>query len=235
MKFKIGDPAIRADQSPPRHFPAIEGFDLNAGPEGLDEPRLVRRSRILGNMRQELPTEWLPELFRSESLSDDLKDEISREIGPDVRGGEDLPPLSERQMELVRFRYGRTVHQEAWSFRATQGSERIYFRVEDEYELDTEPALKSVRSWPSLGKLIWILDRTVIGAAEGLYFGDLTLRLENEVSDPEELRDFILASSFFYPAIGEWYAAAFEAWCRAIAAGADLAWPVDSISLMAAM
>jgi hypothetical protein len=220
---------------PPRLFPAIDGFDLNAGPEGLDEPRLVRRSRILGNMRQVVPTEWLPELFRTESLTWDLKDEISREIGPGVRGGEDLPPLSDRQVEVVRFRYTRTVHEEAWSFRATQGRQRIYFDVEDECGLTAEPALGSARAWPSLGKLIWILDRSVVGSAKGLYFGDLALRLENEVRQPEELRDFIQVSSFFYPAIGEWYEAAFEAWCVAIAAGADLAWPVDSISLMAVM
>ncbi len=220
---------------PPRHFPTIAGFDLNAGPEGLDDPQRIRRSRILGNRRQEAPFDTLPPLLRSESLSREFKDVLSRSIGPGIRGGEDLPPLSEGQIEVVRFRYSRTVHEEAWSFRATRGAERIHFRVEDEDGLDTEPPLRSVRSWPSLGKLIWILDRTVIGAATGLYFGDLSLRLEHEVANPEDFRNFILASSFFYPAIGQWYVAAFDAWCRAIAAGADLAWPVDSISLMAAL
>lgn len=213
----------------------MDGFDLNAGPEGLDEPRLVRRSRILGSMRQEVPTEWLPELLRGESLDDEMKDAISREIGPGVRGGEDLPPLSDRQIEMVRFRHTQTVREEAWSFRASRGAERIYFRVQDEYDSDTELARSSTRAWPSLGKLIWILDRTAIGAATGLYFGDLSLRLGNDVDTPGELRDSIKVSSFFYPAIGEWYDAAFEAWGRAIAAGADLAQPVDSISLMAVM
>ncbi|MFP4431182.1 MAG: hypothetical protein ACLFPV_08040 [Spirochaetaceae bacterium] len=228
-------PRRNSPPRPPRRFPAIDGFDLNAGPLGLDDPERVRRSRILGNLRQEAPAETLPPLLRSESLSREFKDLLTLSIGPGVRGGEDLPPLSDRQIEVVRFRYTQTIHREAWSFRGTQSRERIYFDVADEYDLNTEPALGSSRAWPSLGKLIWILDRSEIGETTGLYFGDLSLRLGNDVEDPEELRDFIKVSSFFYPAIGEWYDAAFEAWCRAIAAGADLPWPVDSISLMEVM
>ncbi len=220
---------------PPRRFPPIDGFDLNAGPEWLDDPERIRRSRILGNLRQEADQETLPPYLASESLPREFKNLLSLTVGPAARGGEDLPTLSEGQIELVRFQYTETIHQEAWSFRATEGRERIRYTIEDEYELDVSLALRSTRAWPSLGKLIWMLDHSDVGAAEGLYFGDLSLRLESEVEAPGELKNFIRVSSFFYPAVGEWYDAAFEAWCQAIASGIDVRDPVDSISLMAVM
>src|SRR6056297_2582198 len=175
----------RRSPNPPRRFPPLDGFDLNAGPEALEDPERIRRSRILGNRRQEADQETLPPMLRGESLSREFKNLLSLTVGPAARGGEDLPTLSEGQIELVRFQYTQTIHQEAWSFRARQGRERIRYAIEDEYELDVSLVLRSTRAWPSLGKLIWMLDHSDVGAAEGLYFGDLSLRLESEVEAPE--------------------------------------------------
>lgn len=218
---------------PPRRFSNVAGFDLNSGPVGIEVPDTVRRSRILGNQRRLAPVKTLPMDLQSESLAPEIRDLVGRFVGPGSRGGEDLPPLSENQLELVRYRYTQTVHQEAWSFRATKGRERDYYSGVDEGEADLRPAMRSTREWPSLGKLIWMLDRSWLGEGAGLYFGDFCWRVANDGLGLDEPRGSIEVSSLFYPAVGAWYDAAFEAWRRTTPLLVTLDSPIDSIDLLA--
>lgn len=222
----------------PAAFPAVDGFDLSAGPEGLDDPRSVHRSRRLGSRRWTEPEEMLPEYLRREQLDREFLNTVGTLLGPAARSGEDLSPLGSSEVQLAGFCYTRTVHCECWSLRGSRGASRIRYRVSDETDPFNEsgsfPVLSSTLRWPTLGKVIWMIDHSVLyGTTTGLYFGLLAFAYGEEGTDPHSLAGEINVYSEFYPQLPAWYEQATLRWADRIASGAENDHCVDSIALMA--
>lgn len=67
-------------------------------------------------------------------LAEHLKVGLQMEVGPQARGGEDLPDLLDGEVEVARITYSRTVHGEVVSLRAVRaGDDRLALRLVDEY------------------------------------------------------------------------------------------------------
>lgn len=229
----MNSPRVR----PPVKFPRVPGFDLRAGPEGLEDPQRVRAARRLGSLRKRQSEQLLPQYLRQEQLDGDFLNILGWLCGPAARSGEDLPPLKPQQYELAGFCYTRTVHCECWSLRASCGLHRIYYHIDDETdpgaESGTRPALLTTTAWPSLGKLIWIIDHSVMyGQSQGMYFSSLVWEYADYGSDPHSLIGDIRVYSAFYPALSDWYQQATQRWAARLAADGQHQWLVDSITLM---
>jgi len=221
---------------PPNHFPIIPGFDLDAGPEGMDDPNRVERARRLGSLRWDKNREDLPAHLQQEKLDREYLNYIGRAVGPAARSGEDLPPLRHGQFQLAAFCYKHTTHRECWSFRAYIGKSRIRYSICDECDPDgfdePRPALLTSKELPTLGKLIWMLDNSDLSAGfTGLYFITLTDQIENG-RHPSLVLDDIKVHSEFYPQLPLWYEKAVQFWAEEVAAGDNDYYIVDSIELM---
>lgn len=111
-----------------------------------EEDAVLRR--IKGNSRQEmvfkgLLTEGLasiPEPWRAHAISEQLKDVLTSNAGPQARGGEDLPDLDQGQVEIARLTLVDSVHGEVTSLRAKRSPEdsSILLSMVDEYETEFE-------------------------------------------------------------------------------------------------
>lgn len=119
---------------------------------------------------------------------------------------------------IARLAYTCTVHCEVTSIRARRDGRRILYRVVDEYDSPVELSRESSEQALAMHELIALIDETCIrGSRPGLYLGDLAWRVDNEEDAAEDLAGFIEVSSPFYPQLGEWYEAAFQRWCTAMA------------------
>lgn len=229
---------IATRRRPPDCFPDIPGFDLNEGPEGLDDPVRVGRSRRLGSSRWAAPDEDLPDYLQEEKLDREYLRDLSFSGLFGARSGEDLPRLRPRQVQLAGFCYTQTVHCECWSFRAFRGVSRIRYSFADETDLDgnypVELALKTTLEWPSLGKLIWMLDHgDFFSDFPGIYFPTLIWPVWEGGEAPEEMTGYVKVHSEFYPALQDWYEQATLFWEDDVRTGVSDWKIVDSIELMA--
>lgn len=224
----------------PRVFPVIPGFDLNAGPEGLDDPAMVRRSRRLGTLRRNEEESSLPDILREEALDPDLKRLLYRVVGTRALSGEDLPSMIRGEVELARIQSKMTVHCESVSLRGRPSGGRIRYRLVDEYESEDMGLLKlpqaSSRDWPTLGQLIYMIDNGRNDSAFGLAFGPLTwdvLECEGGKSKLLKYQNSIEVTSLFYPDLQRWYAQAFRLWLSDREPGEDFTCcQLDSIAIM---
>ena len=164
----------------------------------------------------------LPEYLRREQLDREFLNSLGTHLGPAARSGEDLPPLGPSQVQLARFCYTRTVHCECWSLRSSRGASRIRYQISDEThpvnESGSFPVLSSTLRWPTLSKLIWIIDHSVFyGTTIGLYFGLLAWAYGEEGTNPHSLAGEIEVYSEFYPQLPACYTQATLLWAdRAI-------------------
>lgn len=222
----------------PRQFPQIPGFDLDAGPEGLEDPRRVRASRRRGALRWRADEEQLPEYLRSEKLDREFLNTLTATLGPAARSGEDLPPLGPGQVQLAGFCATQTVHCECWSLSAYRGKSRIRYHFSDEGDPDglngSRLALQTTTAWPSLGKLIWMIDNSDFSDGyTGLYFAALVEEVREQSAEPASLIGDIEVYSHFYPQLSGWYDAAVRVWARKVEQSGDVESGPDSIELMA--
>ena len=100
--------------------------------------------RIKGNFRRSvifksLMTEGLasiPGLWLAHDIPEQFKGVLTATGGPQARGGEDLPDLSEGEVEIARMTLMDSVHGEVTSLRAKRdpSDRRILLSIVDEYE-----------------------------------------------------------------------------------------------------
>lgn len=223
---------------PPQRFPAIPGFDLQREPEGLDDPARRRRARRLGALRWQESEEDLPQELRAEKLSREFLRELTFAGGTAARSGEDLPALRRGQVQIAGFCNTYTTHCECWSLRAYEGVSRVRYEIVDEMDHEKvngpRPALLSTMQWPTLGKLIWMIDHSDYSdCAPSLYFSMLVCLVAEQGDDPRDLVDHIRVYSEFYPELSRWYRSAVRCWADEVHESGKTEEVVDSIALMA--
>jgi hypothetical protein len=98
---------------------------------------------IKGNCRRQMVIKSLltedlasvPEPWRAHDISENLKDVLTSAIGPQGRGGEDLPDLDQGEVEIARLSLVNSVHGEVTSLRAKRdpSDSNILLSMVDEY------------------------------------------------------------------------------------------------------
>ena len=98
---------------------------------------------IKGNFRRQMIIKSLlseglasvPEPWRAHDISENLKNVLTSSIGPQGRGGEDLPALEQGAVEIARLSLVDSVHGEVTSLRAKRdpGDPSIFLSIVDEY------------------------------------------------------------------------------------------------------
>ena len=178
----------------------------------------ARRARALERLAQEGPAALEPGCSRTMSGG---TEERVQGLHPGLRGGEDLPDLGRREVEIARIWFTQTVHREVTSVRARPAGDRIRYRVVDEYCKDCGYAFaitpKRSRHPLTLARLVNLIDTATIPGwsveQPGLVVPCWDDWMQYE-TDPESQRGSIEVSSEFYPQLSAWYDDAFEAWCR---------------------
>ena len=186
-------------------------------------------SKIKGQIRNQLVAEKIdndfvpPEIFAS-ALSDKHRDMHSA-IHPWMMGGEYLPDLKEREVEICRVVLKSTT-MDVTSLRACQVDQEIHYRDVDEYG-DSEYVLvhKSSSEPLSMKQVIENLDGTSeihTDSGElndygggGLVKPAVYQQFESGVS-PEEISDFVTVHSVFYPNLEQYYEHQKDAWIQEI-------------------
>jgi hypothetical protein len=103
---------------------------------------------IKGNFRRQMVIKSLlseglasvPEPWRAHDISEELKNVLTSSLGPQGRGGEDLPDLDQGEVEIARLSLVDSVHGEVTSLRAKRGpgDSSILLSMVDEYETNYE-------------------------------------------------------------------------------------------------
>ena len=120
----------------------------------------ARRRAALARLAQEGPAA-LETWMLAHDVGRKVKDAVQG-LHPGLRGGEDLPDLGRREVEIARIWFTRTVHCEVTSVRARPAGDRIRYRVVDEYGKDCGYTFvinpRSSRHPLTLGQLVTLID-----------------------------------------------------------------------------
>lgn len=192
-------PAPRPDAAPAPRVPVTDLAWRPAAYFGLDDPQAALLGRVKGVARREA----LRELLDAGRL-DAIPDELSRAALPEAdrqaagrvhpwfMGGEYLPTVAQREVEIARVRLASTTF-DVTSLYARPGASRIRYRVVDEYDGET---LSGPTERTSVRPL-------TLGAMVDFFLGawDLFDVLEgNYDDDVESMLAFFTGESEFYPA-----------------------------------
>ncbi len=204
-------------RKPAAPVPEIPGIDLQFRPAsyfwplGLETHLLARikgaeRKAALRDLIDAGRLDDIPDFLARSALSEDERRAFGR-IHPALMGGEYLPDLSEREVEIARITIA-SVTQDVTSVYARRGKRRIYYRVVDEYEGETlwgKGTRTSARPL-SLGELERFFDGawSVLGVIAMNYGDDC---------DPVKALAFVTdAHSPFYPDFGRLVRWRIERW-----------------------
>jgi hypothetical protein len=132
---------------------------------------------------------------------------------PGFGGGSYLPEPELEEVDIAGVALASTTG-DVVSVRATRVPEGIRFGVVDEYE--TRFTIREpVRPGPlTLGELVDLMATAEFEGLVGLVEGylDLNWRGREGRGDPDELRDFVVVVSPFYPQLARAYASRVDAW-----------------------
>ena len=192
----------------------VDGIDLEFTPESYFQSHdrgALLPSDIQGQARRELarsyaakgmdPPKWL--------VAPELPEALRREWGaihPSFMGGEYLPPVEEREVEIVRISLASTTG-DTISLRARRQGKRIAYRIidenptEDGYELEPKTSVAPL----SMRRLVNMLDCACIRG--GAVLATVVWNLEDHVCNADRMRGFVSVESDFYPQLGEYYEA----------------------------
>jgi hypothetical protein len=169
--------------------------------KGAERKALARRLAASGRLA-ELP----PELAQSSLSAADRA--VQGSLHPAFLGGEFLPDLGEREVEIARITIA-SVTQDVTSVYARRGKRRIYYRVVDDYggETLTGCSRRTSRHPLSLGQL----ERFFHGAWS--LFTVLEANFSDAGYDPGQMLSFVTrVESEFYPEIGRLYRQRITDW-----------------------
>lgn len=162
------------------------------------------KSRVKGEFRRRVADDALEEDGERGVTAGLLESRISDagrldlgSIHPGLMGGEYLPDLGRREVEIARVSQN-TVMSDAISVRARPSGKRIKYSVVDEHEGEYDFSPKSSTKPLTLAELIALMD----GA--GITIRLLDQQLEWGIG-PEDIAGLLEISSGFYPALEHYY------------------------------
>jgi hypothetical protein len=142
----------------------------------------------------------------------DLDRESLGQVHPALMGGEYLPPFLENETEIARISLASTTADQI-SVRAQRVADGIAYRILDEYE-DIGPDYDCLPDRSELPLTLCELVALIDGALPdgGVVFSPLFANVAADVGDPWRLRNFVQASSEFYPQLASYYDQRIAAW-----------------------
>lgn len=203
----------------------LEKFDFDYRPASYwpaSRTRAQLLSRIKGRVRRDLAAAALEEggvqALDAFLARESLPDEERRAWGlrhPMCMGGEYLPDLDAREVEIARLSLASTMSDQI-SIRARAGKNHIRIFVVDEYEMQYRPSHRRVQQPLSLRELIRLIDTTENTWSEKS-FGMVWSLIHGVYDDsacmtPQEAGDFVTVDSAFYPELGAYYADRAARW-----------------------
>ncbi len=167
---------------------------------------------------QSASVDEVPPFIFSDALPDPLRQTVGR-IHPTFMGGEYLPDYFEGEVEIARVSIKSTTG-DVFSVRARRKSDRIDYRMVDEYETTYAVAPRVSREPITLAELIMLIERVgrddcERGGGVGEGYTD-SHRNGNLYPDTAErcmqLLRFVTVDSEFYPDLAECFEASAERW-----------------------
>jgi hypothetical protein len=195
-----------------------ESFRPNSYWEDNDPLAAILRNVKSTNRRQMITDYWnagrLEELF-PENLADDPGPDAQRfleRIHPSFMGGAYLPDLLPTEVEIARIELKSTTS-DVISIRARRepGSDRIHYRIVDEYDTGFDFAPTTSTGPLTHDELVALIDGADGNAGGGLALCYNEMNFEG-MGDAESLRHFTTVSSLFYPDLEDHYEAVFDRW-----------------------
>jgi hypothetical protein len=222
------------------HLLGFEGedamsIDLNFRPTSyadFDDPVSLALNGIKGQMRREMARDMLTaegeqravydavlgpideEVLR-ECASTEFTDNLNHAFGPSWMGGEYLPDLMSRELEIARIVLA-SVTMDVISVRAKLCSSRYHYSIRDEYETEFTVRPETSQAPLTLGALIGLID-TADGqdlATDGCSLVDAWWWQQWEYGQhsPQECTDFAWAESEQYPKLADYFEERARQW-----------------------
>lgn len=203
-------------------------FDLDFRPDywAPENPMAV----IIGNMVGELRRRSVEQTFREgesaglvlrhadrhDFLSEKRRDQLAS-LHPCFSGGEFLPPYLEAELEVGRL-VMNTPTLDVLAFRVRRHRGQYFYRAVDEYN-QMNFALPPITSAQPLtfGEFLDMVESTQLhGDWRSKSFLEQVLEMNvKEGVEPDSLRTFLTAKSYFYPQFGDWVARHLHGWVDA--------------------
>lgn len=188
------------------HRPASYFWPLGLEAHLLATIKGAERKAALKHLIDAGRLDEVPDWLTRSALSNEERQATGR-LHPAFMGGEYLPNLSSREVEIARITIA-SVAQDVTSVYARRGKNRISYRVVDEYGGDTlsERQTRTSKRPLTLGKLeIFFSGAWSIFDVLEMNFGDAGYGLD-------EMLRFVSVDSQFYPQIGELYERRITEW-----------------------
>lgn len=197
-------------------------IDLNFRPTSyadFDDPVSLALNGIKGQMRREMARDMLTAEGKQRAVYDavlgPIDDEILGEqapagfthnvnpaLGPSWMGGEYLPDLMSREVEIARIVLA-SVTMDVFSVRAKLRGSRYHYSIRDEYETEFTVRPKTSRAPLTLGALIGLIDtkegQDLESDVRSLVDVWWWRQWENGHCSPQECTDFAWVESEQYP------------------------------------
>ena len=210
-------------------------IDLNFRPTSyadFDDPVSLALNGIKGQMRREMARDMLTAEGDQRAAYDAVLGPIESDIlgeqapagfthnlnhafGPSWMGGEFLPDLKDREVEIARIVLA-SVTMDVFSIRARLRSGRYHYSIQDEYEKDFTVQPKTSRAPLTLGALIGLID-TADGhdlESNGRSLVDVWWwqQWESPYHSPQECTDFAWVESEQYPQLAAYFQERARQW-----------------------
>jgi hypothetical protein len=215
-------------------FTTSDDFDFDFRPNSYFDETGSLLADIAGDERREMIRDALekgegsdvPEALFASELPEGLRQFLGG-MHPSMMGGEYLPAVLEREVEIARVRLKSTTA-DVISIRARQEGDELVYRVVDEYgnweEADCK--LEPARSTQplTLRELLHLINTADSGESYGEEFGakgilgQLYFTIWEEDDDLEAMRDFVRVGSEFYPELEECCDVCADEWRETFAA-----------------
>ncbi len=210
-------------------------IDLNFRPTSyadFDDPVSLALNGIKGQMRREMARDMLTaegeqravydavlgpidEEVLSERASSEFTHRLNHSLGPSWMGGEYLPDLRNREIEIARIVLASTT-MDVFSVRARLRSERYHYSIQDEYETQFKVHPRTSRKPLTLGALIGLIDSAegVDLESDGRSLVDVWWWRQWECGyhSPQECTDFAWVESEQYPELAEYFQERARQW-----------------------
>lgn len=199
----------------------MSAIDLDFRPAGYFWPHTLAthllatvkgavRQRHIRSLIEEDRLDELEDWIAQQSLTEPERRTIGR-FHPMFMGGEYLSDLRKREIEIARVSLQSTTG-DVISVRAFKGKGPFRYRIVDEYDgetLTTKTTRTSKRPL-TLGQL----EKFIEGAGAGIEI--VRFNIQYGYGDPESCRNFLSASSPFYPELDALYELRFEELARSL-------------------
>lgn len=207
---------VEFDYRPGSYWDPVDPVSAVVGNVTGELRRRMIRKAMTSEARSEMQSALLPD-----TLTDDNRAALGR-IHPSFMGGEYLGDYLPGEVEIARIALESTLA-DIISIRARRRTQRIKYRVVDEYESHFTYSHRTSRRPLTLGQVVALVDSIHDGSGSGV--GDYITALREGVlcgataEDYEKAEDFVSVDSIFYPHLERVYRERARQWCaREVAA-----------------